>query len=362
MALRIDDHFDMADWVEMDRFISQTHGQRHPMRDRDLFEWFYCRNANDPAAANLVVAHDQSAVVAILGYIPTAFLYDGNRVQGAWGALWYALPEYRHGVGVLLMRRYTELFDIVAGQGASEMNRAIVKVMGHHFEDPIPKVVMVLDEPAMRAWLPQYQIRSIEPSSSAESGPPVRHLDASGYSPDWSRYPELSFSTLRDFDYLNHRYVENPFLSYEVLVLGDPETCSVAVVRVIVTNAGVTVGRVVEFFGPDVAAFADQSRALLRHVVSWCRSQGCSYIDFYCTSHDTIAIFEENGFARDDTGELPSLLDPVDFSRRSQNVEYHIKPHIRAQSEWRGTMYASRGDGDQDRPNASYSDLKRIGS
>lgn len=353
----------MAGWDEMDFFISRTHGAHHVMRDRALFEWFYCRDLSHPDSANLVVARDGTELVAILGYMPTAFLYAGERVLGTWTALWYALPEYRHGVGALLMRRLAELFDIVAGQGASDMNRAIVKVMGHSFIDTIPKVVLVLDRTAIDAWLPECRIAPWRPPMRRVLHGATRALAASSYSPCWSQYPDLDFSTVRDYEHLHDRYVDYPFMDYEVLVTGEPETPSVAVLRVVESSAGVKVGRLLEFFGPDKRAFGDQTSALLDEVVALSRSRGCAYIDFYCTSTDSIALLEAYGFARDDSGELPSLLDPIDFSRRQQNLECYVSPRLQSRlPNWQSRLYASRGDGDQDRPNAAHATAMRIGS
>lgn len=362
MGLRIDDRFNMADWDEMESFIARTHGKSHVMRDRPIFEWFYCRNLVDAGMANVVVARHNSELVAILGYVPTAFLYAGDRVQGAWTALWHALPEHRHGVGALLMRRLAELFDVVAGQGASDMNRAIVKVLGHSFIETIPKVVLVLDQEEISASLPGYEVTPFRPATPHDSHEAARPLEFSSYSPQWRHYPDLQFSTVRDFEYLNHRYVKYPFMDYEVLVLGQPKTPSVAVLRVIDSSVGVRVGRLLEFFGPDIRDFGDQSTALLDQVVARCQSEGCGYMDFYCTSPDSIALFQEYGFARDDAGDFPSLLDPVDFSRRRQNLECYVNPDLRPRlPNWQSTLYASRGDGDQDRPNASYAAAMRIG-
>ncbi len=362
MALRIDDRFNMADWDEMESFIARTHGKSHVMRDRPIFEWFYCRNLVDAGMANVVVARHSSELVAILGYVPTAFLYAGERVQGTWTALWYALPEHRHGVGALLMRRLGELFDVVAGQGASDMNRAVVRAMGHSFVETIPKVILVLDGKEINALLPEYVATIFQPVTRHDSHEAARSLELSSYSPEWNHYPDMQFSTLRDFEYLNHRYIKYPFMEYEVLVLGQPETPSVAVLRVIDSSTGVRVGRLLEFFGPDSREFGDQSTALLDQVVARCQSQGCSYMDFYCTSPDSIALFQTYGFARDDAGKFPSLLDPIDFSRRRQNLECYVNPDLLPRlPDWQERLYASRGDGDQDRPNAAYAAATRIG-
>ena len=151
-------------------------------------------------------------------------------------------------------------------------------------------------------------------------------------------------------------------MKYRILVLGEPQTCSVAVLRIVETTEGVTVGRLLEFFGPDIDKFRVQNEELLDEVVDECLDRGCTFIDFYCTSPKTAAFFEECGFSRDDDGQLPSLLDPVDFSRKSQNLEFFVRPSLRREvPDWSEAFYATRGDGDQDRPNATFATARRIG-
>lgn len=356
MALEIKDQFPMCDWCEMDAFISSSHGRQHVMRDRKLFEWFYCRNEEFPDRANLLVAYDGSRLISILGYVPTTFLFQGQPLIGAWTALWHTLLPYRHGVGAILMRRLSELFDIVAGQGASLMNRSIVKAMSHEFVDVMPKVVYVIDSGMLGNWALTRDITVSIPRVAIRSdNHEFRMLRSESFSPNWTMYPEMAFSTLRDFAYLNHRYNQYPFMDYEVVVSGDRETPSVAVLRIIPDADGVTVGRLVEFFGPMSGDFEHQNMALIDHMIRLCMSRGCAFIDFYCTSTVSIRLFEKYGFVRDDEGRLPSLLDPVDFSRRHQNLEYFVSSALSRNSlNWRGQLYAARGDGDQDRPNATY--------
>jgi hypothetical protein len=361
MPLRIDDHVSMEEWELIRNFISRTHGKRHVMQERMLFEWFYCRNGAEDA--NLVVGRDGSDLVSILGFVPTTFHLNGQQVSGVWTALWFTIPEYRHGVGALLMRRLSERFSIVAGQGASSMNRAVVTAMGHHFLDTIPKVVGVLDTQAMESWINTPRWKSSLRVLSPHLGVSARGLEAESFLPKWENYPHMAFSTLRDFTYLHTRYVSNPFFEYQVRVIGDPETPSVAVYRRISTTTGLVVGRVLEFFGPRGAQFQRQNQALLTLVVAECAEIGCTYIDFYCTDLDSVAMFEDSGFVRDDEGDLPSLLDPIDGSRRQQNLEYFVNQgSVDSAGSWRGCLYATRGDGDQDRPNATYAELHGVGA
>ena len=87
-------------------------------------------------------------------------------------------------------------------------------------------------------------------------------------------------------------------------------------------------------------------------VVTWAempRSPGHAFYDRLQT------LLIEAGFARDDDGVLPSLLDPIDMSRRFQNLELYVSPALRLKYPGAEEQFTvTRADGDQDRPNESY--------
>ena len=116
----------MHEWEEMHDFIAETHGPNHPMTQLELFSWFFCRRHNKNHA-NVLIARDKGQLVSLLGYLPTSFLLENEFIDGAWMAHWMTLKSHRHGIGAILMRRMTELYSVVAGQGASNMNKPIAK-------------------------------------------------------------------------------------------------------------------------------------------------------------------------------------------------------------------------------------------
>jgi hypothetical protein len=170
----------------------------------------------------------------------------------------------------------------------------------------------------------------------------------------------MSFSTLRDVAYLNSRYVDYPFFRYDIFVKGPATAPAVCVVRVIdgLDKDGkqvVKVGRILEFFFPENSEGIGEGKTLLKQVVSYFGQQNCDYADFYCTNDSYIKFFLENAFKQDSEGTLPSLLDPVDGSRKYQNFEIFVSKKLaETYPEAKSTFYITRADGDQDRPNKSY--------
>jgi hypothetical protein len=352
--IRVLSRFDMSDWSQMDAFFAETHGVNHVLRNRSLFDWFFLRNGNHEA--NLIVAYEGDRLISLLGYLPTRFLWGDEVVDGTWMAHWMTLEGYRSGIGALLMRRITELYPIVAGQGASLMNQEIVTMMKFKFQERIPKVVSVLNPRRIETILGVGAFRDAG-SVSESTVLPMRcaAINHERYNPDWTQYPSLKFGTLRDAAYLSHRYIDYPFLKYEVFIDGPRSSPAVCVARIIDTAAGIRVARLLEFFFPETLGGREQGKVLIKQCMGLFMSCDCDYVDFYCTADAALGLLLEVGFDYDADGRLPSLLDPIDMSRRFQNWELHISRDLKVRyPEAEDRFYLTRADGDQDRPNESY--------
>ena len=352
--IKIFEKFDMKQWSLMSNFIAVTHGSSHVLRNIDLFSWYFCRNPQSNLAT-ILNAWDGEKLIAILGYIPTKFLFNDRVILGVWMAHWVALSEYRSGVGALLMRKITEIFPLVAGQGASQMNEGIVKKMGFTFVEEIPKVVFIFSPHKIMRFGKFERSLSCGSNSKYNNVSPVRKIDCLSellYLPNWALYPALRYGTLRDCEYISNRYLKYPFFEYEIFIIGAQERPSLLVCRIINASDGIKVGRVLEFITPEDDFGLHQARELILHTVNFMEASGCDYIDFYCTSKLYIKIFQQCGFVIDGLGSLPSLLDPIDTSRKYQNFELKISKELHLDGAV-NEFIVMRGDGDQDRPNQS---------
>lgn len=349
--------FPLKNWEQMDEFLASTHGSNHVLRNRPLFDWFFRRDS-DPELANLIVAYRGAELVSLLGYLPTKFLWGDEIIEGAWMAHWMTKDEFRTGIGALLMRKITEVYPVVVGQGASRMNQEIVSRMNFHFLEQIPKVVFIFATKKLNAHFGHnWKESKLESPALLRKDQPIpkKELSLADYAPDWSRYPTLRYSTLRDAHYLRHRYLNYPFLKYHLFIEGPPETPALCVVRVVKTTPGITVGRILEFLHPDTEQGLQDGRTLIVKVLNFLQATGCDFADFYSTGRELIDTLLSVGFIEDRAGLLPSLLDPIDLSRKYQNLEVFVADKLRAKyPNCREQLFVTRADGDQDRPNASF--------
>jgi hypothetical protein len=350
--------FPMSDWQQMDKFIAMTHGENHVLRNRPLFDWFFLRNKNKEMA-NLIVAYEGDKLISLLGYLPTKFLWGSEVISGVWMAHWMTMEGYRFGIGALLMRKITEMFPVVAGQGASLMNQEIVTKMKFMFLEKISKVVYVFNHDKVLNIF-GYRIGktincSIEKYGVAKE---TTTITRESFNPNWNLYPSLKYGTLRDSYYLNYRYIDYPFFKYNIFIEGEASSAVVLVARIIETTEGVRVARILEFFFPENESGKKQGLSLVKKCLNYFEQHNCDYADFYCNSNTHINLLLDATFTNENMGALPSLLDPIDMSRRFQNLELYVSPELkRKYPNCENAFIVTRADGDQDRPNESYRNI-----
>lgn len=345
----------MEDWRQMDSFIAATHGENHAIRNRPLFEWLFLRNGNRNVA-NLLVAYEDEKLISLLGYIPTTFRWGNEKVVGAWLAHWMTTTQHRFGIGVLLMKKIIEMFPVVAGQGASAMNQEIVAKMKFQFIEKIPKVVFIFKSAELSRTfgisLPPGNINAID---SCEQPNKVSRITKEIFNPDWTAYPSMKYGTLRDGAYLNSRFINFPFFRYHVFIEGPPIAPAICVVRIVDTKEGIRVARILEFFFPENESGRSDALLLIKKCLFFFKESDCDYSDFYCSSTGYIDFLNRSGFVEDEEGALPSLLDPIDRTRKFQNMELFVSADLkRRHPNCENEFIVTRADGDQDRPNESF--------
>jgi len=350
--------FHMCDWQQMDKFIAMTHGKDHVLRNRPLFDWFFLRN-KDKQLANVIVGYEGNKLVSLLGYLPTRFLWGGEEISGAWMAHWVTMEGHRFGIGALLMKKITEMFPVVAGQGASQMNQQIVTKMKFKFLERIRKVVYVFNHDKVERIF-NYRIQKKDNLSLGkfDVASETTTVTPKMFCPNWKLYPSLRYGTLRDSDYLNYRYIDYPFFKYNIFIEGEADSPVLLVARIIEASEGIRVARILEFFFPEDESGKAMGLSLVNKCLTFFKLHHCDYTDFYCTSNVHLNLLMEANFINENIGALPSLLDPIDMSRRFQNCELFVSARLKEKyPDCENEFFVTRADGDQDRPNESYCDL-----
>lgn len=356
-----------ADLPAVQEFIDRYWKKDHILaRDRELLAWQYRAPRSDPQRHSILLAREGDVITGLLGIIPTDFCDRGQRLAGGWLALWVTVPEKRRErVGLaLLQHALSRGLDFVGVLGINADVMPIYRALGFTVRDAVPRWVKIVDSGALRGLVAS---RAGLYRELLENTPPAggvmrreKRVDVVAWSPElaplwddaWQRrFAPALCGTWRDSAYLRWRYLEHPRFEYRVLLARDTGSGAVLGLAVFrtepVRGRSEHVVRLVEMLGDD-SAYPE----LLAAVASGAQAAGAAFIDFYCTSAAAAGALQDAGYFRDDLrpAPLPSLFQPLDFSRTHLNAAWWTRDPAAA-SQLASSLYCTRSDGDQDRPN-----------
>ena len=300
-------------------------------------------------------AWDGERLVGTLGYVadPVHWGRLDEPVPGAWLVNWAVDAAYRHGIGIALMREVQSRFAVLLGVGAGIENERIVARLGWTIYPGMPRYLAVFDRVAAVALAFPGAGAALDAFcfDRAVDAHGVREWKSDGRSPAWEHYPALAYGTVRSPAFLRWRYLEHPAFPFTVLVAGDDAAPALAAYRIeSAAGNGLPVGRVMEFFHPGDAAGVAAGAVLAGALAARFAAAGCAFADFVCSAADYGATFAKAGWALEDPAApvLPCRLQPVERTPFVYNLEYGVRRGFDQPAF--DAIYATRGDGDADRP------------
>lgn len=354
------DHMLPDDWEDVDEFLRVAYGERYAMRDHRLFTWQF----GSPWATitpSVYLLRDDRRVVGMLGYMPVRFRWHGRLIPATWTANWMVLPEHRSGWGVPLLRRLTEEFPVVLGQGAGANTVRIAPQMGFVVFPSLRRYLAIFDRagtarfahPALvgtRELVEELARFGAVPELTGSHIRRVTSFEKGSYEPDHDLYSRTRIGTLRDAAYLDWRYVRHPLFRYECYVAGGPPDPALLVIRVEEVRGSLgRVVRILELIFPDGSHGIAKAYQLLALVGRIARERGAAFADFVCSA-DLSDVLAPMGFHTTARPVLALRFQPVDFIRTEENLIAWMAPSLSQAIPPIEDWYVTKADGDQDRP------------
>lgn len=356
--MKISPFFPMRYWDEMVSFLSRNYRSDLALCSRRVYSWQFMADQYGENAC-MITAFDGNRLVGIQGYIPTpVFWGDFDRpVVGAWTANLYVEPDYRNGLGWMLLSKLKEMYPILLGTGISNDGERLVTGMGWAFFHQIPRYLVVLDiDQAIAMAGPQASADDLLPlhiTPHRSDDLLCRELtpDGEGYAPNWLLYPAMAYGTIRSWQYFRWRYGSHPVFDYHIWLVGDRTRPAVCVYRIerAFGRYNARVGRIVEFFHPNDDQGQAEGLALIHAVLHQLKTAGCVYADFIGSGQAYGNTMLTAGWMLEAPTRqiLPVRLSPIEDKLRHQNLEYYHR------SGWpspaMNEMYVTKSDGDEDR-------------
>lgn len=308
-----------ADDVPLVQELVDRHWKRgHVLaRDEALLRWQY-RVPGDDRRLSVLVARADGRPVGFLGVIRAPFCRRGEVLRGGWLATWTVAEEARGtqaGLGLLL--EALREFDVVGCLGFNEHAEAIYRRLEFDVRTPLPRFVL------------------LEPTGAARPALEWSDEAAERWDRTWRAAIAPRFvGTARDQTFLRWRYLEHPTYRYVVRFSDDA--------RAVVVHRAQRVGdrTVVRF----VEALGDADAAAGLVALALHEAEGAWLADFTCVNKAHAEPFVRAGFvAESSLPELPpDRFQPLGRSPRGLGAAFH--------GVGADEVYATRADGDQDRP------------
>lgn len=325
-----------SDVYRISSFIDAHWSQGHVLtRDRELFEYMYLEK---DGRLNFVVAFEPQVEepIAILGYIPSDALHSRISLS-----MWKArsdphLRKYKAGLAVLRFLINALKPRSIFSTGISEDTQDFYSFLGYSC-DVMNHHVIVNNE------LEEFRIIKNPPQISFEfvtSEILLSSLTTISTNEELRNdVANLDFSaTLKDIDYLCHRYIDHPRFKYEVRsVRLDKKTIGILVFRRSYANDRSCI-RIIDIMGEEIC-LSSATRLLVQEMLE----NGDEYIDLLSWGLDSKQI---NRIGFTDVHDFADCVVPEYFSPFSQtNVDRFLFTNLPE------TEIFYKGDGDQDRPN-----------
>ncbi|WP_066055908.1 hypothetical protein [Robertmurraya korlensis] len=322
------------------KFINDYWREGHIMsKDRELFEYEFVEGDN----VNFVLAIDRNteSIEGIFGFLNCSATNDITR-KDIWGSLWKVVDDHDNIplLGIELAKRVYPLTGCRTHIGNGANLNTTIPLRRIFFGEKVAKMkqyyflnteienynIAEIQEKKEKAIDRNKQNVFLEKFASIEDVKKnfnVENVDAIPY---------------KDFWYINKRYFNHPYYTYDIYGLKDESgnTGALMMTRSITCNGG-RILRIVDYIGEHklFAGLGNQFRKLLQE-------NDYEYIDFYTLGFKEEYIFDA-GFklrTEDDTNIIPNYFEP--FVRENADIWAHYKID--------GTLFF-KADGDQDRPN-----------
>jgi hypothetical protein len=353
---RLCEFFPLRDWEQMSGFLREAYRPDLALRHRPIFEWQFMADRHG-GNASMICAYEGDALIGIHGYLALPMFWGNvdQPIVGGWGINLYARPEFRSGLGWVLLKKLKEMYPVSIGVGASEQAERILVGKDWVFHPRVPRYLGILDlERVLQIANPGQSRQDLRPMTFDHTTSPAEIWEltdrSSQYQPRWHEYPAMAFGTIRSLDYLRWRYFRHPVFRYSAWAVGAPERPAVCVFRIeqVFGDCEVRVARVVEFFHPNDAEGESQGVELIRTVSARLKLEGCVYADFIGSSSAYGETLVKAGWIEEgDRQTLPVRLSPVERKPRYQNLTFTVAQGLPSPNL--ESMYVTRSDGDEDR-------------
>lgn len=349
-----------ADVPALDAIYADVFGDQALESSRERWRWQYERNPHCPEEGpEIWVAREAGEILGQYASMPVRLWVRGEILKASWGMDVMVRPnQQRRGIGSRLFLYWDKQVGASLGLGLSQASYTLFKKLQWQDVGPVPCYSKILSPgaliargrpgvreaaaaiiaPLLRAalWVafPQRASRRDDVMSALRCEPLAGPFDER-FDHLWERVKaDFDFIAERRADYLEWKYRQIPYVSYEVLQVSDEEQLRGYAVMRIAERNGVKLALLCDWLAaPDDAAAAG---ALLDAVIDWARGHKAARLQSFTFDARLSSHLQYKGFMQ--------ISSPMQFCLRVHS-EHVDQSFFQDTSRWHVTF----GDSDQDR-------------
>jgi GNAT superfamily N-acetyltransferase len=343
------------------KFFVQAYGDDTVFQDGSFLKSYFGQGLSITALSA------QNEVVGHYGGLRSKLYLNGRSVPMIWGVNAFTLPEWRgRGINSKIIEKAIiagEIFGVIGFTPktaefydklgfnmfqAERFRRYVINFSENTYE--IAKLIG-RDPEFVRSRL---LVKGGNTATSGENDSDrlleIHNGNATQFHFDF--HPALSATTSRTREYLRHRFLAHPFISYRCIASREEDRILAFVMqqreRLYPTNYYVT--RIIDLFGRPEAL-----PSVLRAVLSEARRRQDLFVDFYCFGglyNDILLNAGLSVFRDEEVGLVPQVSAPIQDRSNTYRIglfSSRYKSEIMALQE--DQVFFTRGDSDMDRIN-----------
>lgn len=334
---------------------AEIFGAEQADASRRRWHWQYGENPHcPPEGPEIWVAWEGGELLGQYATMPVRLKLADRMVRASWGMDVMVKPGIqRKGVGSRLFLYWDQQVEASLGLGLSESSYSLFRKLQWEDVGPVPCYTRLLDvrallarrlgalaasllaSPARLLLALAFPARRAAPGAAGVRVEPLDGPFGPAFDRLWERAaPGYDFVVERTARYLEWKYHQVPFVTYEIFqALSANEVTGYLVGRV-AERAPLRLGLLVDFFAhPEDRASLD---ALVEHAIRWGRERNVARLQAFSLDRRLAAALRRRGFFE--------IGSPMQFCLKI-NTGHVDKAFYRDTTRWHVTF----GDSDQDR-------------
>jgi GNAT superfamily N-acetyltransferase len=364
--------FEERDWPEVVRFYQRFYRPDYVFTDRRFFDWNFSSPLRPDRRSGQRIAVAGSKIAGIMGALAWPLQVGGSRQLGEYNVNLMVDPAYRgRGLGEQLLAHASSGYRYSISSGYTPRSQSLYARLGrtHHWRmrrfvkvlslDPVDRLMQLAQStcPVSDEAAAGYRDRIRDSASVTMAVPRTGMFRVLRFHTRWDDTWDVlrgryGFTTWRDAEFLNWRYIDYPFPLYACYATGGgAKPAGMTVLRV----ENTPVGRVVRIV--DFVCAEEAEEDVLAFIQSVAIQAGAIMIDYLVRGGPHEASFTKAGYRELEGNDPQATPLPMDFAPlrcrpRMLLLALLLGPAGYADTELSaGQFYFVKGDGDQDRAN-----------